>query len=61
MSHLDAARWQALQEKPDEALLAHVQEGCEVCDAFLESLPGLDGEVDRALLSLVPRAPSTDP
>lgn len=60
MSHLDAARWQALQEKPDEALLAHVQEGCEVCDAFLASLPGLDGEVDRALLSLAPRAPSTD-
>ena len=60
MSHLDAARWKALQEAPDEALLAHVAEGCEVCDAFLESLPGFDGEVDRALLALAPRAPSTD-
>lgn len=58
--HLDAARWQALQTRRDDALLAHVQEGCEVCDAFLATVPGLDGEVDRALLSLAPREPSTD-
>lgn len=60
MSHLDAARWKALQEAPDEALLAHVAEGCEVCDEFLATLPGFDGEVDRALLALAPRPPSTD-
>ena len=58
--HLDAARWQALQAGRDDALLAHIEEGCETCDAFLASLPGLDGEVDRALLSLAPRPPSTD-
>jgi hypothetical protein len=58
--HLDAQRWQALQAGRDEVLLAHIEEGCETCDAFLESLPGLDGEVDRALLSLVPRPPSRD-
>lgn len=58
--HLDAPRWKALQDRRDDALLAHVQEGCEVCDAFLESVAGLDGEVDRALLALAPRPPSTD-
>jgi hypothetical protein len=57
--HLDAERWKALQLQRDEELLKHVAEGCEACDAFLEGLPGFDGEVDRALLSLAPRAPST--
>lgn len=56
--HLDTARWAALQLQRDEALLQHVAEGCERCDAFLEGLPGFDGEVDRALLALAPRAPS---
>lgn len=60
MSHLDAARWKALQQAPDAELLAHVAEGCEVCDEFLATLPGFDGEVDRALLALAPRPPSTD-
>lgn len=58
--HLDAARWEALQKTPDRALLAHVEAGCEVCDEFLATQPGFEGEVDRALLSLAPRAPSTD-
>lgn len=58
--HLDAQRWKALQEKRDDALLAHLEQGCEVCDAYLESVAGLDGEVDRALLALAPRPPSTD-
>jgi hypothetical protein len=57
--HLDTERWKALQLQRDEALLRHVAEGCDACDAFLEGLPGFDGEVDRALLSLTPRAPST--
>ena len=58
--HLDAQRWKALQEQRDDVLLAHLEQGCEVCDAFLESVAGLDGEVDRALLALAPRPPSTD-
>ena len=58
--HLDAARWEALQKTPDPELLAHVEAGCDVCDEFLNSLPSHGGEVDRALLSLAPRAPSTD-
>jgi hypothetical protein len=61
--HLDAARWRALQQKPDPALLAHLEEGCERCDEFLGTVPGyegLDGEVDRALLALTPRSASTD-
>ncbi len=59
-AHLDATRWAALQATRDDALLAHLAEGCDECDAFLASLPGYDGEVDRALLSLAPRPPSTD-
>jgi hypothetical protein len=59
-AHLDAARWQALQQTPDPDLLAHVEAGCDVCDEFLNSLPSHGGEVDRALLSLAPRRPSTD-
>lgn len=58
--HLDAQRWKALQERRDPALLAHLDQGCETCDAFLESVAGLEGEVDRALLALAPRSPSTD-
>lgn len=57
--HLDAARWAALQTKRDDALLAHLATGCDECDAFIAALPD-DGEVDRALLSLAPRPPSTD-
>jgi len=57
--HLDAARWAALQTKRDDALLAHLATGCDACDAFIAALPD-DGEVDRVLLSLAPRAPSTD-
>ena len=60
MNHLTAERWKALLKRPEYALLAHVQEGCDTCDAFLASLPGLDGEVDRALLALAARPPSTD-
>lgn len=57
MEHLDAASWKALREHPEtqERLLAHLADGCEVCDAFLSShLDELDGEVDRVLLSLAP-------
>lgn len=58
--HLDATSWRALQQQPDDELLAHVAAGCDTCDEFLATVPGLDGEVDRALLSLAPRPPSTD-
>lgn len=58
--HLDAARWAALQATRDDALLEHLASGCEACDAFLAALPGADGDIDRVLLSLAPRAPSTD-
>lgn len=60
MTHLDAPRWQALQAAPDQALLAHLEAGCDDCDAFLASQPGPGGEVDRLLLALAPRPASTD-
>ncbi len=59
-AHLDPARWQALLVTPDPELLAHLEAGCDTCDDFLASLPGLDGEVDRALLAVAPRARSAD-
>lgn len=58
--HLDATTWAVLQQRPDEELLAHVAAGCDTCDDFLATVPGLDGEVDRLLLSLAPRPPSND-
>jgi hypothetical protein len=40
-------------------LLAHLAEGCEACDAFLEGhLDDLDGAVDRLLLGLAPPPPA---
>lgn len=54
--HLTAELWAALRHTPDDALLAHVAEGCEVCDAFLAGLPGVEGQLDRVLLSLTERA-----
>lgn len=53
--HLDAATWRELLAAPDahDALLEHMRQGCEVCDAFLASqVDDLDGAVDRALLGL---------
>ena len=58
--HLDPARWQALLVTPEPELLAHLEAGCDLCDDFLASVPGLEGEVDRALFALAPRPPSTD-
>lgn len=55
--HLDGARWRALlaAERPDPALVEHLEAGCETCEAFLASHPDpLDGEVDRALLAVGP-------
>lgn len=57
--HLDGEAWAKLQQQRDDELLAHVDAGCEQCDEFLATV-GLEGEVDRTLLSLAPRAPSTD-
>lgn len=60
-AHLDDARWAALQQAPDAALLEHLKEGCEICDAFLASVPGLDARVDAALLECSPsRGKATD-
>lgn len=54
-THLTAERWAALRLARDESLVAHLAEGCDTCDAFLATLPGLDGHVDRHLLALKPR------
>jgi hypothetical protein len=55
--HLDGASWRALlsAERPDPALVEHLAAGCEACEAFLATRSDpLDGEVDRALLSVGP-------
>lgn len=55
--HLDAAAWKALCDDPDAhgALLAHLADGCEVCDTFLAThVDEYDGAVDLALLALGP-------
>jgi hypothetical protein len=54
VTHLDATTWAALQAADDPALLAHVAEGCEQCDAFLATLPGFEGAVDASLLRVAP-------
>lgn len=60
--HLDDATWQRVWSDPTSArpMLAHLAEGCDVCDAFIVSRPELDGEVDRLLLSLTPRPTPLD-
>jgi len=60
--HLDAARWAALQREPDAELLAHLESGCDECDAFLATVasPALEGQVDALLLGLHAREPSRD-
>lgn len=62
MTHLTPERLQALfaSSAPDEALLAHLEAGCETCEAVLAASPLLDGAVDAALLALVPRPAVTD-
>ncbi|MFT3706236.1 MAG: hypothetical protein QM817_01090 [Archangium sp.] len=60
MTHLDARTWSALQQAPEPALLAHVAEGCEQCDAFLASLPGFEGQLDAALLRACPSKRNDD-
>lgn len=57
MSHLDAAGLRQLLEgaDADPALLAHLEAGCETCDAALAAVSALDGEIDLALLRLAPR------
>lgn len=58
--HLTAASWAALQADPasDRSLVEHVAAGCDECDQVIASqVDALDGELDRALLSLAPRAP----
>lgn len=59
-THLTPERWSALRQAPDDALIAHLAEGCDHCDAFLATLPGVDGQTDRALLSLTPRTHVAD-
>ena len=54
MRHLDARTWAALQQADDPELRAHLAEGCDVCDAFLSTVPGLEARVDAALLSVGP-------
>lgn len=60
--HLDAARWAALQQQADPELLAHLEAGCDECDAFLATVssPALEGQVDALLLGLNAREPSRD-
>lgn len=58
--HLTAASWAALQTDPasDRSLVEHVAAGCDECDQVIASqVDALDGELDRALLSLAPTAP----
>lgn len=62
MTHLTPARLKALlaSTEPDAELLAHLEAGCETCEAVLAASPLLDGEVDAALLALVPRPAVSD-
>ena len=66
MSHLDAAKLQALLENPAAypELRAHLLQGCEQCEALLAGLPNsqLDGATDQALFALArrPKAPDRD-
>lgn len=56
--HLTTEKWKAMLADPDAhaALFDHVAAGCEICDATLATLSDdLDGQVDRALLSLQPQ------
>ncbi len=56
--HLTTETWKAMLADPDAhaAMFEHVAAGCEVCDAVLAATTdALDGQVDRALLSLQPR------
>jgi hypothetical protein len=52
MQHLTKTSLQALLAGSDPApeLLAHLESGCEHCDAFLAQSAALDGEVDAVLL-----------
>lgn len=60
--HLDDATWQRLWSDPASAraMVEHLREGCEVCDAFIATRPELDGEVDALLLALAPRSAPLD-
>lgn len=65
MRHLDDANWKALQRGDAEAeayFSAHLESGCEVCEAFLMNTadPALDGATDALLMSAGP-APKAHP
>lgn len=62
MTHLTPERLQALlaSSEADAALLAHLEAGCDTCEAVLAESRLLDGEVDAALLGLVPRPSVSD-
>ncbi|MEW5739998.1 MAG: hypothetical protein AB1938_13785 [Myxococcota bacterium] len=58
MTHLTPATFSELVKDPaaHPELLAHLAQGCEVCDAFLAAhVDAFDGPVDALLLSLAPR------
>lgn len=62
MTHLTPERLQALlaSSEADAELLAHLEAGCDACEAVLAESRLLDGEVDAALLALVPRPTVSD-
>lgn len=56
-THLDEASWAALTADPaaHAALLEHLAQGCDACDAFLaRRVDAFDGPVDALLLGLAP-------
>lgn len=70
-AHLDTRTWNAflegrLDDDTRRALAAHLEGGCETCEAFLAEAAArgevdyLDGPVDDALFALVPEAPVRD-
>lgn len=63
-AHLRREHWEKIlrgeRVEPEEALAPHLASRCEVCEQRLAEAPGadgLDGDVDRALLSLSRRPP----
>lgn len=65
MEHLTAERHARLLARPKDEpeLYAHLQSGCEVCEAFLAAHDGglLGGAADAALLKVAPRSIAADP
>lgn len=56
-AHLTVETWKAMRAAPrdHQALLAHLEAGCDQCDEFLATqVDEFDGVTDQALLSLAP-------